>query len=318
MNATNSTTLRREWKEFMTRSTATIAIETSTLILIGLIAVGGNLLVVISIYRNPSLRTITNYFVLSLSLTDILYPLMGLPVTIISSVLSRFIFAQEMCDFQALSVISLTFISVITMGFMAVNRFIRVCKPQKYNKLFNRKTSLVFISIVWMTSFAGVAMYNKIANSLPYAMFVPDELRCNFVYDMKNTVFVVLGNLMIFICFVLSFTIIIYCYFKVFKKIRQHKRNIAPSSNPSGLGTSVQEIKVTWTLFAVLLGYCVTWIPVLIVTLLSNVFGWSFLPRQVHMIVTFAGSSSSAVNPIIYGLMNTAFRQEYAKIFGCK
>jgi hypothetical protein len=76
--------------EFMNRSTAVICIETSTLLLIGLIAIGGNLLVVLSIYRNPSLRTITNYFVFSLSITDILFPMIGLPLTLFWSIKSRF------------------------------------------------------------------------------------------------------------------------------------------------------------------------------------------------------------------------------------
>ncbi|XP_031548886.1 octopamine receptor beta-2R-like [Actinia tenebrosa] len=317
---TNSTQVSLRWLVFMNRSPATIAVETSILLLIVLIAIGGNLLVVISIYRNPSLRIITNYLALSLAITDILHLIMAMPLTIIASVQSRFDFNPHMCDFQAISVISLVYITVINMVLMAVNRFVRVCKPEKYQKLFNKKTTSIMIVIAWVTIFVGTTVYNKLSNSASNAIFFPEQMRCNFVYDTNKQLFVVLGNMLIVACLLIPFIIITYCYFKVFKKIRKHKRSIADSTstNSSGLGKSVREIKITWTLFAVLLGYCVTWIPALLVTLVTNIFGWSFLSRQVHLIVTFSGLSSSALNPVIYGLMNPSFRQEYAKIFGCK
>jgi melatonin receptor type 1A len=316
MNATNITTVSRGLKEFMNRSTAIIAIETTILLLIGLFAIGGNLLVIVSIYRNPSLRTSTNYFVLSLSITNILYPITSLPLTLVWSVKSRFIFGQETCDYQGILTTGLTYISVVTIALMAVNRFVRVCKPQKYRVLFNKKTSLIMICAVYITVFASeiIALYSKEQNELASVKFLPHKLVCSLLFNRKQKISRIIGSVTIVVTLVIPFTIIVYCYYKVFKKIREHKRNVAPSSNPSGLGTSVQEIKVTWTLFAVLLGYCVTWIPVLFVSLLSNIFRSSSLPRQAHMIVTFTGASSCAINPVIYGMLNTAFRQEYRRI----
>lgn len=86
---------------FMNRSTATIIAEVSTLSLLGVMAFGGNLLVVFSIYGNPSLRTATNYLILSLSGTDILMSAIGLTLTLIWCVKSRFIFDKIVCEYQA-------------------------------------------------------------------------------------------------------------------------------------------------------------------------------------------------------------------------
>jgi hypothetical protein len=202
--------------------------------------------------------------------------------------------------------------------FMAVNRFVRVCKPQKYKKVFNKITAISMIVMVWMTSFTVVTLMLKVGDNFLYANFIPKRIMCALVYDENNVSDTIVNSILVFLL-VIPFIVIIYCYLKVFRKIQQHKRNIAPSSNPNSLGTSVQEIKVTWTMFAVLLGYCLTWIPVLIVTVATNICsGYSYvLPRQVQMVVPFAASISCAINPIIYGALNTAFRREYAKIFRC-
>ncbi|XP_031548885.1 melatonin receptor type 1A-like [Actinia tenebrosa] len=316
MNVENSSTLSKEWKDFTTRIPATIAVETSILLLIALIAIGGNLLVVISIYCNPSLRTITNYFVLSLSLANILHPILGIPPSIFWSIQSRFTSQQGVCDFQASFFTSFIYVSVVTIILMAVNRFVCVCKHDKYKKIFNKKTSLLMLGSVWVISFAGVPLYNEAGLNQTKASFIPSQLRCGFLIN-KETTSKILVNFIIAMTLLMPFTIITYCYYKVFKKIREHKRNITPASNLNSLGAHVQDINVTWTMFAVLIGYFMTWMPVLIITLLKNIFGSANLPRQVHMIVTYTGSMSTAVNPIIYGVMNASFRQEYKRIFRC-
>lgn len=299
------------------RTTAQVTIETSTLLLIGLIAVGGNLLVVISIYRNPLLRKITNYFVFSLAMTDIMYSLFGLSFTLAALAEGRWIFGSAMCHFQSIWTHSLTYISMYTISIMAINRFVRVCRSSKYNSLFNHKSSLLMICLVWVMSFGIVSLVSGIPNSLFYSKFDPNRAMCHNFYDKENTVKQISTILFITTNIIFQMAIIIYCYFKVFKKIRQHKNTVAPSSNPGRLGTNPREIKVTWTLFAVLLGYVSTWVPLLVVMLISNVSP-HYLSRESQMIVPYAGTASSAINPIIYGVMNRSFRQEYVKIIRCK
>jgi ABC-type Fe3+ transport system permease subunit len=151
--------------------------------------------------------------------------------------------------------------------------------------------------------------------NIAYIRFLPRKMICSLAHRKNSSVRKIIGNLLQVFNIVPPFIIIVYCYFKVFKKIREHKRNIAPT-NQSSLGTSVQEIKITWTLFAVIFGYFLLWIPVLVVSLVSSYD--KRLPRQVHMIVTYSMASNSTINPIIYGVMNPAFRQEYKKIIKCQ
>ena len=307
------TTYDRGMLQFMNRSASNIAVETVTLVLLALVAIGGNALVLLSFYRNPSLRTVTNYFVLSLSITDIVIASTVLPPTLIWSIKSRFVFGQGLCDFQAIWSSGLTLVSVTNIAVMAVNRFVCVCKPHIYKKLFNHKTSVVMIIGFWVSSFTIMILARNVGGGV-YSRFSPFKITCLFVYTTDgNKAGAMLRYLPHMLFLGLPFSIMALCYYRVFKAIRRHKNNIAPSSNGS-LGTSVQEIKITWTLFAVLLAYCLTWIPVFSVLLAANVT--EYVPREAQMIVTYTGIGSSAINPVIYGFFNTAIRKEYKKIFG--
>ena len=57
-------------EELATRSTAEIIIEVISVIVIGLIGFCGNLLIVMVIFKTSSLRTTSNYYIVSLSVTD--------------------------------------------------------------------------------------------------------------------------------------------------------------------------------------------------------------------------------------------------------
>ena len=316
MNSTINNTLHvsQKWLDFWNRSPATIAAETSTFLLIGLIAIVGNLLVVISIYRNPSLRTITNYFVLSLAMTDILYPITVLPLTVVSSATSRYDLGGGIpCKIQAISALILLNISLYIMAVMAVNRYVCVCKQHKYKKWFNKKTCLILIIGGWIV-YCVLGLFIETSN-IVYIKFFPRKIICNLSRSKKTISTKITGNFILTFAILLPFSIITFCYFKIFKKIREHKNNVAPASNRT-LGTNVQEIKVTWTMFAVVMGFVLTWVPALVLMLISSHYKNS-IPREVHTLVTYLTSSSSTVNPVMYGAMNPMLRKEYKRIIRC-
>ena len=62
-----------------TRETALVVVESCIFILLNIATLVGNSLVCLAFYRNPSLRTVTNYFVLSLSLTDLSMAILVVP-----------------------------------------------------------------------------------------------------------------------------------------------------------------------------------------------------------------------------------------------
>ena len=114
--------------------------------------------------------------------------------------------------------------------------------------------------------------------------------------------------------------IIVTCYSKVFIAVRKHSLNLhhrqGTESNPARL--TVEEIDLTYTLTCVVFGFLICWTPVVTVDTIDFVRCDWLLSRPVYMAYTCFGSTSMAVNPIIYGIRNRAFRREYYKISsGC-
>ena len=53
------------------RETALIVVESCLFVLLNIAALFGNLMVCLAFYRNPTLRTVQNYFTLSFALADL-------------------------------------------------------------------------------------------------------------------------------------------------------------------------------------------------------------------------------------------------------
>ncbi len=134
------------------RNTATVISETAIFSLVMIISLVGNLLVFLAVYRNPRLRQPSNYYIISLALSDILQALYSMPLTVASLATGRWPFGSSMCFFSAICKLSLANISIYTMALMALNRYYKIVKPAKYQTMFKKKFITVTASLVWVTS----------------------------------------------------------------------------------------------------------------------------------------------------------------------
>ncbi|VDI80921.1 Hypothetical predicted protein, partial [Mytilus galloprovincialis] len=65
--------------------------------IIFLLSVMGNCLVILTLFQNRRMRTITNVFLLNLSISDLLLAVFCMPFTLIPLLLRNFIFGEFMC-----------------------------------------------------------------------------------------------------------------------------------------------------------------------------------------------------------------------------
>lgn len=62
-----------------------------------LLSVFGNLLIIIVLIMNKRMRTVTNSFLLSLAVSDLMMAIFCMPFTLIPNILEDFIFGAAMC-----------------------------------------------------------------------------------------------------------------------------------------------------------------------------------------------------------------------------
>lgn len=66
-------------------------------VIIFLLSVIGNVLVILTLIQNRRMRTVTNVFLLNLSISDLLLAVFCMPFTLIPSLLRNFMFGEVMC-----------------------------------------------------------------------------------------------------------------------------------------------------------------------------------------------------------------------------
>ena len=87
-------------KELLNRDQKVVIFETFFYLLTISVAVVGNSCVLLAVYRNSRLRTIPNYFIVSLAISDILLPLLCAPYSIAVAIVGYWPFNDSVCQSQ--------------------------------------------------------------------------------------------------------------------------------------------------------------------------------------------------------------------------
>ena len=74
---------------------AKVRISLYTLIFV--LAIVGNTLIIVTLVQNRRMRTVTNVFLINLSISDLLLAVLCMPFTLIPTLLQNFIFGKVMC-----------------------------------------------------------------------------------------------------------------------------------------------------------------------------------------------------------------------------
>lgn len=298
--------------ELPPRGKGILVFESSVLALIDVVAIGGNFFICLVILRKRSLQTSANLWVAALAASDLVRSCITAPLTVGTLIQGRWNYGFVGCIIQGFCTYFLTLVSLLTMAFMAVNRFFRVVKPQMYKKIFTKRNSVCIITSFWL--FLGLSVSFPVLVNWAEFAFYPGYAACVLkFYDVKFTrIFLTLDAVLILLpC---MFTIS-GCYFKVSQAVRHHNLTVVSSlqrrNGPqNNLNVNVEEIRITRTLFLLVGTFGVCWIPAYIIGFLSR-GELVFIPPQGTLAVTYLVGFNSAINPFIYGAMNQSFRQEF-------
>ena len=295
-------------REFKSRSKTKVILESGLFMLILLFLFVGNSLTLLVLLLNRRMRTIPNMFVASLAVSDLLLGVfsvgaLGIPTL----VTSHWPFNDTICQFQGFIIITTVVASIQTMVLMAVNRYFRIVKSTKYGRYFTKKKTLTMIFVTWLYSFCFPLIHLLRGKKM---IFHPSKFFCSF--PIESNAFLAYG-FRLYVGFLTG--VIIYCYFRIFKTVRQHNNNFPGNPiNP----LNVEEVKVALTIFVVVALFNLCWIPVLTIDLVDTVKQkWTF-PPEAYLAYTFLATISSALNPLIYGVLNKSFRKNYLKVLRCR
>ncbi|KAJ8256130.1 hypothetical protein COCON_G00199940, partial [Conger conger] len=127
--------------------------------LIFLLSVFGNLLIIAVLTLNKRMRTVTNSFLLSLALSDLMMAVFCMPFTLIPNLLGDFIFGAAMCKIVAYFMGISVSISTFSLVAIAIERYSAICNPLKSRAWQTRSHAYRVITATWILSFLIMVPY---------------------------------------------------------------------------------------------------------------------------------------------------------------
>ncbi|XP_013420640.1 QRFP-like peptide receptor, partial [Lingula anatina] len=152
-------------------------------ILFGIImfcAVVFNILVIAVILRNKSMRTVTNTFLLSLAVSDLLIAAVCMPFQLYELAYQEWSLGEGLCRFYAYFQGVLIVSSILTLLIVAVDRYYAICHPLKARHVHTVNRALIITAVIWALSFTLMTpqlivqkIDYKFDNKLPIRANVP-------------------------------------------------------------------------------------------------------------------------------------------------
>ncbi|XP_078355796.1 melatonin receptor type 1A-like [Oculina patagonica] len=291
-------------------------IVTGVLALLGnLTAFVGNILVCLTIYRNSRLRTPTNVYIAALAIIGLLFAVFIGPLIMVTLFAGgKWVFGHHFCHFQAFMTLFIEFATLHTIAMTAFNRFCRITKPHMYKKIFpSKRRSCAILILVWAIQIVFISAF-----SLPsFAKYEFDAKRvsCILIFDSPSAN-IVYCTIKTAFYFGVSSVAVVYCYAKVFWNIRQHTRKVSCTFH-TGERVNIEEIKVTRTVFGVVLFFLICWIPEYIISIIIRLQP-KHLDQIANRVVLFFLFLSCSLTPWVYAATNREFRAEFKRLLTCK
>lgn len=277
------------------------------------LGVCGNAFVFLAVWREKTLRTTPNVFVVNLAVTDFLFSTTVLPLTTATLIEGAWKLGAHACKLQAFMFSAVLNATLVTMTAISINRFIMIRYRNKYKSIYQRKNVCFMVAGIWC--YAILIACQPLFGSGRYFF---NQYNGFCAIDKKTKSAGKTSRAMAFLSLYANIIIIIRCYFGVYRTVSQHRRQINSRQNgiPS-IGDHNRELRgddvhIAKTLFIVICLFGVCWFPTAIAGI---VFACGVsIPGLAQELLTFTVCLASVVNPIVYAIRNKRFRRTFKKI----
>ncbi|XP_041667759.1 adenosine A2a receptor b [Cheilinus undulatus] len=298
-------------------------------LVIALLAVTGNVLVCWAVFLNSNLQSITNFFVVSLAVADIAVGLLAIPfaITISTGFCAQFFG----CLFIACFVLILTQSSIFSLLAIAVDRYIAIKNPLRYNSLVTGTRAKAIIALCWFLS-VGIGLtpmlgWNRGWNATAEISnnTCPEGLTVCLFEKVVTMDYMIYFNF--FGCVLLPLIIMLVIYVHIFMAARRQLRLIGlkvanapatgeiPPSSSTSRSTLQKEVHAAKSLAIIVGLFALCWLPLHIINCFHHLCEDC---RRVHLwvmnIAIILSHANSVVNPLIYAYRIREFRQTFRRI----
>lgn len=278
-------------------------------IIFSIIGVLGNLVTVIALLKYTRLRRhATTAFVISLSISDLIFSAVNLPLTASRYLNEAWVLGDTLCKIFPLFFYGNVAVSLLSMVAITINRYILISKSNVYNQLYTSRGITVMLIVVWTLSFFML---------LPPLLGVwgtlgldPATFSCTILKkngsSPKKFLFV-LGFLVP--CIVISVS-----YLCIYWRVRKSRKNLEAHAVESGQRRGGfqrrEDSRVTRLMLTIFLCFLLCFMPLMLV----NVIDEKMKIPIFHLVASVLAWASAVINPFIYAGTNKLYREAYKQI----
>lgn len=319
----SATTLLTPSEEFDEESwdTTTKCLVGIPLAIIIFMALVGNLLVCLAIYTDRRLRKLGNLFLVSLAISDLFVSSLVMTFAVANDVMGYWVFGPQFCDTWIAFDVMCSTASILNLCAISLDRFIHIKDPLRYGRWMTKRVVLISIAGIWLMS----ALVSFLPISLGWAKAkkvssddMDEELRPHCALDL-TPVYAVVSSI---ISFYAPCVVMVALYTRLYLYAKKHVRNIravtkstikSKSCNNNSNNHHNMDHKAAITLGFIMGTFLVCWVPFFCINIVAAVCK-TCISDMVFKFLTWLGYCNSALNPIIYSIFNTEFREAFRRI----
>ncbi|XP_026219324.1 adenosine receptor A1-like [Anabas testudineus] len=187
-------------------------------LIVAVLAITGNFLVCLAVAHNKKLRTVTNYFLVSLAVADILVGLVAIPCAVLTD-LGQPRHDLPLCLVLLSILMVLTQSSILSLLAVAAERYMAILLPFQYQRVMSPRNAQLALMVTWglgaITGTVPLMNWQRQPGDADYCIFT-----C--VVDMTYMVY-----FNFFFCLLVPLVAMFVIYGHIFLTVRRQLKRIA-------------------------------------------------------------------------------------------
>ena len=264
----------------------------------------GNILILMSIAKFPTLRSRSNILIANLAIADLFVGGILIPFDIANIFCHVVTSNTWYCVLELSLYVCLLGASVLNNFVMSLERFTVICCPLWYARRFTRRILYLIVVIIWIII---VTVSSLPLFGLKQTWSFPMPCTPKFIYT-KCYHLVIHGLLVVTL---LASFIMYGCVMKT--TLCQLKKTMTSVENKR-----IQKYaKRTWLMMIVFGLFVICWAPYVVIVITSTFYHSTNLERARNW-ATLLGLLNSTMDWVVYGLINRRFRKAFTCILTCR
>nr|UYF08492.1 kisspeptin receptor type 3 [Cynoglossus semilaevis] len=284
--------------------------------LIMVVGLVGNALVIRVVTKHQQMKTITNFYIVNLATTDILFLVCCVPFTATLYPLPSWIFGEFMCRLVNYLQQVTAQATCITLSAMSVDRCYVTIYPLHSLRRRTPRMALTICVTIWIGSLllsTPVALYQRLEVGYWYG----PQTYCTEVFPspLLQRVFIIYSFLAVYLLPVLTITA---CYTFMLNRIGQpgvHPIDSSYQLQAQAERAVAMRARVSRMVVVMVVLFLICWGPIQVCILLQAFGLQGYVLYKLKILGHCMSYSNSSVNPLVYAFMGNNFRKAFKQAF---